>query len=82
MNMQDVLSNLVFKKKKCCKMMVREVRKVLINEEVGKLIDMDEVSQEVVLRVEEGGIIFIDEIDKIVKNGGVFFLVDVLREGV
>lgn len=70
MNMQDALSNLMPKKKKRRKMTVREARKVLTNEEAGKLIDMDEVGQEAVLRAEEGGIIFIDEIDKIAKNGG------------
>ncbi|WP_415926528.1 HslU--HslV peptidase ATPase subunit [Bacillus amyloliquefaciens] len=82
MNMQDALSNLVPKKKKRRKMTVREARKVLTNEEAGKLIDMDEVSQEAVLRAEEGGIIFIDEIDKIAKNGGASSSADVSREGV
>ncbi|WP_424162500.1 HslU--HslV peptidase ATPase subunit [Bacillus amyloliquefaciens] len=82
MNMQDALSNLVPKKKKRRKMTVREARKVLINEEASKLIDMDEVSQEAVLRAEEGGIIFIDEIDKIAKNGGASSSADVSREGV
>ena len=53
-------------------MTVREARKVLTNEEAGKLIDMDEVGQEAVLRAEEGGIIFIDEIDKIAKTEGFF----------
>ncbi|WP_416654357.1 HslU--HslV peptidase ATPase subunit [Bacillus amyloliquefaciens] len=82
MNMQDALSNLVPKKKKRRKMTVREARKVLTNEEASKLIDMDEVSQEAVLRAEEGGIIFIDEIDKIAKNGGASSSADVSREGV
>ncbi|MCT6829074.1 MAG: HslU--HslV peptidase ATPase subunit, partial [Bacillus velezensis] len=82
MNMQDALSNLMPKKKKRRKMTVREARKVLTNEEAGKLIDMDEVGQEAVLRAEEGGIIFIDEIDKIAKNGGASSSADVSREGV
>ncbi|UZD76089.1 HslU--HslV peptidase ATPase subunit [Bacillus siamensis] len=82
MNMQDALSNLMPKKKKRRKMTVREARKILTNEEASKLIDMDEVSQEAVLRAEEGGIIFIDEIDKIAKNGGASSSADVSREGV
>ncbi|MBT2573365.1 HslU--HslV peptidase ATPase subunit [Bacillus sp. ISL-51] len=82
MNMQDALSNLMPKKKKRRKMTVKEARKVLTNEEASKLIDMDEVGQEAVLRAEEGGIIFIDEIDKIAKNGGASSSADVSREGV
>lgn len=82
MNMQDALSGLMPKKKKRRKMTVREARKVLTNEEASKLIDMDEVSQEAVQRAEESGIIFIDEIDKIAKNGGTSSSADVSREGV
>ncbi|MEC0320491.1 HslU--HslV peptidase ATPase subunit [Bacillus subtilis] len=82
MNMQDALSGLIPKKKKRRKMTVREARKVLTNEEASKLIDMDEVSQEAVQRAEESGIIFIDEIDKIAKNGGASSSADVSREGV
>ncbi|MGG0944308.1 HslU--HslV peptidase ATPase subunit [Bacillus subtilis] len=82
MNMQDALSGLMPKKKKRRKMTVREARKVLTNEEASKLIDMDEVSQEAVQRAEESGIIFIDEIDKIAKNGGASSSADVSREGV
>nr|WGD96429.1 HslU--HslV peptidase ATPase subunit [Bacillus subtilis]WGE04139.1 HslU--HslV peptidase ATPase subunit [Bacillus subtilis] len=82
MNMQDALSGLMPKKKKRRKMTVREARKVLTNEEASKLIDMDEVSHEAVQRAEESGIIFIDEIDKIAKNGGASSSADVSREGV
>ncbi|KIL29757.1 HslU--HslV peptidase ATPase subunit [Bacillus subtilis] len=82
MNMQDALSGLMPKKKKRRKMTVREARKVLTNEEASKLIDMDEVGQEAVQRAEESGIIFIDEIDKIAKNGGASSSADVSREGV
>ncbi len=79
MNMQDALSGLMPKKKKRRKMTVREARKVLTNEEASKLIDMDEVSQEAVQRAEESGIIFIDEIDKIAKNGGASSSADVFK---
>ncbi|MFZ3587930.1 HslU--HslV peptidase ATPase subunit [Bacillus sp. DJP31] len=81
MNMQDVLGGMMPKKKKKRKLTVREARKVLTNDEAGKLIDMDEVTQDAVSRAEQTGIIFIDEIDKIAgkNNSG---SVDVSREGV
>lgn len=81
MNMQDALSNLMPKRKKRRKLTVKEARKVLAQEEAQKLIDMDEVSQEAVLKAEQSGIIFIDEIDKIAgKNQQQS--ADVSREGV
>ena len=81
MNMQDALGSFMPKKKKRRKLTVREARKVLTNEEASKLIDMDEVTQEAIIRAEQTGIIFIDEIDKIAgkSKGG---SVDVSREGV
>ncbi|WP_078380903.1 HslU--HslV peptidase ATPase subunit [Sutcliffiella halmapala] len=81
MNMQDALSNLMPKKKKKRKLTVAEARPVLTNEEAHKLIDMDEVTQDAIIRAEQSGIIFIDEIDKIAKkNSG--SSADVSREGV
>ncbi|MCF6137099.1 HslU--HslV peptidase ATPase subunit [Alkalihalobacillus berkeleyi] len=80
MNMQDMLGNLMPKKKKKRKLTVREARKVLTHEEAQKLIDMDEVSQEAVIRAEQTGMIFIDEIDKIAGKGNQS--ADVSREGV
>ncbi|BAU27661.1 ATP-dependent HslUV protease ATP-binding subunit HslU [Aneurinibacillus soli] len=65
MNMQEMLGNLLPKKMKKRKLPVREARKVLITQEAQKLIDMDDVIQESVMRAEQSGIIFIDEIDKI-----------------
>jgi ATP-dependent HslUV protease ATP-binding subunit HslU len=81
MNMQDALGSFMPKKKKRRKLTVREARKVLTNEEASKLIDMDEVTQEAIIRAEQTGIIFIDEIDKIAgkSKGG---SADVSREGV
>lgn len=82
MNMQDALSNLVPKKKKKRKLKVKEARAVLTSEEAQKLIDMDEVTQDAVLRAEQSGIIFIDEIDKIASKSSGQSSADVSREGV
>jgi ATP-dependent HslUV protease ATP-binding subunit HslU len=82
MNMQDALSGLMPKKRKKRKLPVREARKLLINEEAQKLIDMDEVTQEATFRAEQAGIIFIDEIDKIASKNSGGSSADVSREGV
>jgi ATP-dependent HslUV protease ATP-binding subunit HslU len=82
MNMQDALGGLMPKKHKKRKLAVREARKVLINEEAQKLIDMDEVTQEATSRAEQAGIIFIDEIDKIASKNSGSSSADVSREGV
>lgn len=79
-NMQDMLGSLVPKRKKKRKVTVKEARKLLTEEEAQKLIDMDEVTQEAVRRAEQLGIIFIDEIDKIVGKNQ--HSADVSREGV
>jgi ATP-dependent HslUV protease ATP-binding subunit HslU len=81
MNMQEMFGSLMPKKMKKRKLPIKEARKVLIQEEAQKLLEMDEVIQEAILRVEQLGIIFIDEIDKICSSGrgnGP----DVSREGV
>ncbi|WP_368987270.1 HslU--HslV peptidase ATPase subunit [Caldifermentibacillus hisashii] len=81
MNMQDALTSLLPKKKKKRKLPVKDARKIVINEEANKLIDMDEVIQEAIFRAEQTGIIFIDEIDKITSKGS-NNSADVSREGV
>ncbi|MGP4059818.1 HslU--HslV peptidase ATPase subunit [Halobacillus litoralis] len=80
MNMQDAFSQFMPKKKKTRKMPVSEARKVLTQEEAGKLVDMDEVGQEAVTKVEQSGMIFIDEIDKVAAKGD--NQANVSREGV
>lgn len=81
LNMQELFGNMFPKKTKKRKLPVKEARKVLIQEEAHKLIDMDEVVQESVKRAEQSGIIFIDEIDKIASTGRGTGP-DVSREGV
>lgn len=79
-NMQDALSQMMPKKKKKRKMAVSEARKVIIQQEAQKLIDMDDVVQEAIQRTEQSGIIFIDEIDKVANKGEQ--TANVSREGV
>jgi ATP-dependent HslUV protease ATP-binding subunit HslU len=69
------------------KVSVAEARKLLLEEEAGKLIDMDEVKEEAIRHAENAGIIFIDEIDKVASSGrasgsGSGRGPDVSREGV
>ena len=80
-NIQDMISNIVPKKSKTQKLKVKDAREVIIQEESEKLIEMDDVVRTALKRVEDNGIIFIDEIDKIAgenSGGGP----DVSREGV
>lgn len=69
MNLQEMLNGMLPKKSKKRKVTVAEARKLLIEEEAAKLIDMDEVKEEAIERAENAGIVFIDEIDKIASGG-------------
>ena len=61
---------------------VAEARELLAKEEAAKLVDQDTVAREAVARVEQAGIVFIDEIDKVAARGGQGSGPDVSREGV
>ena len=75
------LGNIFGGRKKRKKVTVRQAREILLNEEMDKLVDMDRVSELARERVEQMGIIFIDEIDKIASRGEKVGI-DVSREGV
>jgi ATP-dependent HslUV protease ATP-binding subunit HslU len=82
--LQDMLGNMLPKKTRKRKVTVAEARKLLLDEEVGKLIDMDDVKDEAIRQCENAGIIFIDEIDKVASSGskGGGSGPDVSRQGV
>ena len=63
-------------------MTVKHARENLLQEEVDKIIDMDNVNEEAITLAEEQGIIFIDEIDKIIGKSKATSSADVSREGV
>ena len=80
-NLKDMLGNFFPQRKKQRKAKVPEALQILLQEESQKLIDMDNVMREAIHRVEQSGIIFLDEIDKIAgreRSAGP----DVSREGV
>ncbi len=81
-NLQDMLNNMLPKKTKKRKVTIAEARKLLMEEETSKLIDMDEVKDEALEKASNTGIIFIDEVDKIAGGRGGKGGPDVSREGV
>ncbi|HEX9655426.1 MAG TPA: ATP-dependent protease ATPase subunit HslU [Bacteroidota bacterium] len=81
-NMQELFGNLMPKKTKQRKLTVAEARVILTNEEAQKLIDHDAAIKDAIHRVENSGIVFLDEIDKIAGNKGQMGGPDVSREGV
>jgi ATP-dependent HslUV protease ATP-binding subunit HslU len=81
--LQDMLGNMLPKKSRKRKVTVAEARKVLLDEEAAKLVDMDEIKEEAIRQTENAGIIFIDEIDKVATSGsGKSGGPDVSRQGV
>ena len=83
LNLTEMLGNAFPKKKKVQKATVKEARKIFTQEEAEKLVDNDRIIQEAIRRVEESGIVFLDEIDKIASSHGDSGRgPDVSREGV
>ena len=81
--LQSMFSNMGSQKKSTQRLKVKDAYKALIDEEAGKLVNEDDIKQKAIYAVEQNGIVFLDEIDKVCKradsggSGG-----DVSREGV
>ena len=82
MNIKEMLSNVMPGQKKRRKMPVSEARNILIDMEADSLMDQDELVRMAKNRVENNGIVFLDEIDKIVDKGSGGSGPDISREGV
>jgi ATP-dependent HslUV protease ATP-binding subunit HslU len=82
LNLQDVFGSLLPKKMKRRKVSIADARVIFTNEEAQKLIDQESAVKDALHRVENSGIVFLDEIDKIAGSKGHSAGPDVSREGV
>lgn len=80
-NIGDIFGGLLPQQKKKRKLTVKQAKEFLINSEAEKLVDLDSINQEALYRAEQHGVVFIDEIDKVVSKGSSSGP-DVSREGV
>jgi ATP-dependent HslUV protease ATP-binding subunit HslU len=81
-NIQDMLGNIMPKRRIKRKMTVTQARDVLRQQEAEKLVDSEDITREAISRAENSGIIFIDEIDKVADGGSNSNSGDVSGEGV
>jgi ATP-dependent HslUV protease ATP-binding subunit HslU len=81
-NIQDAFSKIFPKKKKKRKIKIPDAVEALTQEEIERLVDMDKVIKEALARTEESGIVFLDEIDKVVSRSSGGHGPEVSREGV
>ncbi len=80
--LQSMFQNLAGQKQKARKMKIKEAFKLIVEEEAAKLVNPEELKQQAIDAVEQHGIVFIDEVDKICKRSGQSSGPDVSREGV
>ena len=81
-NVSDMLSNFFPNKEKKRKVKIKEAYKIFVDIEAENLIDKDVINENAIIRAEQLGIIFIDEIDKIARNSSATSGPDISREGV
>ncbi|WP_020394746.1 ATP-dependent protease ATPase subunit HslU [Thiolinea disciformis] len=80
--LQSMFQNLGSQKKRRRKMKVKDALKLLTEEEAHKMVNEEELKQRALHAVEQNGIVFLDEIDKVARSGGQVSGADVSREGV
>lgn len=82
MQVQSMLGDILPRRQKKRRVTIEEARRIIMEEEVERLLDPDKIQEESIRRAEQMGIIFIDEIDKVAGRGGGSGNPDVSREGV